>query len=98
MAEKNISLLSGASATGASVAVGFGGDYVLAVAGTFGGGTVGLQMLGPDGSSWIAIADASGAIALTAAGATVVSIPAGSYRATITGATGAELHATLRSV
>lgn len=98
MVEKNITLLSEASETGSAASVGFGGDYVFAVAGTFGAGTVGLEMLGPDGATWIAIRDLDGAVALTAAGATYVSIPAGSYRATITGATGASLYATLRSI
>lgn len=94
----NARLISAASATGAAVPVAFGGDYCFAAAGTFGGCTVGLDMLGPDGVTWIAVRDSSGAIALTSAGAVIVSIPAGSYRASITGGSGVSMSASLRSV
>ena len=96
--EINARLLSASSATGASTPIAFGGDYCFAAAGTFGGTTVGLDMLGPDGATWIAVRDSAGAIALTAAGAVIVSLPAGSYRASITGGAGVSMSATLRSV
>jgi hypothetical protein len=59
-----------------------GGTYQVAVVATFGGGSVGLQMLGPDGSTWLAVH-----AALTAAGAAVVDIPQGQFRLAITTAT-----------
>jgi hypothetical protein len=96
--EQSITLLSAASATGSAVAIQLGGEYVFAAAGTFGGTTVGLQMLGPDGATWISIEDAAGAIAFTAAEATVVALPAGSYRATITGGAGVSMFASLKSI
>lgn len=96
--QQNITLLSAASATGSAVNVQLGGSYVFDAAGTFGGTTVGLQMLGPDGSTWIDIEDEGGAIALTSAGAVYLSIPAGSYRVTITGGSGVSMSARLRSV
>lgn len=98
MLQQNITLLSAASATGAAVNVQLGGEYCFDVAGTFGGTTVGLQMLGPDGTTWISIRDADGAIALTEARAVFVLLPAGQYRATITGGTGVSMNARLRSV
>lgn len=94
----NAQLLSAAAATGVSVPIAFGGDYCFAAAGTFGGSTVGLDMLGPDGATWIAVRDISGPIALTAAGAVIVSLPAGAYRASISGGSGVSMSASLRSV
>jgi hypothetical protein len=94
----NVPLLSGASATGAANTIQLGGDFCFDVAGTFGGASVGLEMLGPDNVTWIAVRDTAGAVAFTAAGAVIVSIPAGTYRATITGGSGVSLSARLRSV
>lgn len=90
-------LLSAASATGSGVIVAHGGDYVFLVAGTFGGTSVGLQILGPDGVTWISIEDSAGAIAVTSAKAVYMTLPAGTYRATITGGTSPEISAELRS-
>lgn len=98
MLQQNITLLSAAAATGSAVNVQIGGDYCFAVAGTFGGTSVGIQMLGPDGATWISLSDSIGTIALTVGGARIVSLPAGSYRATITGGAGVSVSATLRSV
>lgn len=94
----NASLLSAASATGAGIVIAYGGDYCFDAAGTFGGCTVGLQMLGADGATWIAVKGSSGAISFSAADALIVSIPNGTYRATITGGTGVSVSARLRSV
>jgi len=93
-----VTLLSGADATGPDVLLQIPGDYCFAVAGTFGGATIGLEMLGPDGATHIPIEDASGAIALTAAGAMIVSLPEGAYRAVVAGGSGASIFANLRSV
>lgn len=93
-----VALLSAASATSGSIRVDFDGEWLFDVAGTFGGATVGLQLLGPDGSTWIDVRDSAGALAFTAAGAVVVSLPVGQYRATVTGGTGVSVSARLRSV
>lgn len=60
-----------------------GGDYMLLVVATFGGGNVVLEALGPNGSTWLPIHTA-----LTANGVTGFSIPPGQYRLAITTATG----------
>ena len=93
-----ISLLSAASATGTEKTVIVPGNYTFAVAGTFGGSVVGLQMLGPDGATWISVADELAPLAFATAGAIVVACAAGSYRATITGGSGVSLYADLRHV
>lgn len=93
-----ITLLSSASATGAEQVSQRPGRYCFAVAGTFGGATVGLQMLGPDGATWIDIEDDAGAIAIASAKARLIALPAGRYRATITGGAGVSLSATLARV
>lgn len=90
-----ITLLSGSSATGSSQVSALSGRYCFAVAGTFGGATVGLQMLGPDGATWINIEDDSGALAISSERAVAVLLPAGSFRASVTGGTGVSLYATL---
>ena len=75
-------LLSNASATGAA-AQWSGGRGVFSVAATFGGGSVTLQYLGPDGSTWL-----TGATALTAAGLVAFELPPGQIRAAVVTATG----------
>jgi hypothetical protein len=97
-AQVNIPLLAAASATGASSPVAFGGEYVFDAAGTFGGATIGLEMLGADGTTWIALRDDAGAVALTAASAVLLRLPAGRYRASVTGGSGVSVSARLRSV
>lgn len=94
----NVTLLNAASATGAAQKIQVSGQYCLAVAGTFGGATVGLQMLGPDNSTWINVEDGAGVLGITSARATMVYIPDGEYRATITGGTGVSISATLKRV
>lgn len=69
-----IQLLSNASATGNSFQVNNSRDYVFSVDGTFGGATVTLQLLSPDGSSWLSITNA----AFTAEGAVAVFLGADS--------------------
>lgn len=68
------------------------GVYCFAANGTFGGATVTLEMLGPDGVNYITVTGT----ALTAAGAVNVELPAGRYRAAVSGGVGASLHATLK--
>ena len=52
-----------------------GGQYVFGIKATFGGGSVALQMMMPDGSSYINAADP-----LTADGTQVIVAPPGTYR------------------
>lgn len=57
-----------------------GGQYGVAVVATFGGGTVKLQKLGPDASTYVSVASATD---FSAAGYATVYLPAGKYRFTI---------------
>lgn len=66
-------LLSNASATGNAFTVQHGGKYRYTASATWGGGTVKLQILGPDGTTYIDIPSAS----LTANGSLVVELPCG---------------------
>jgi hypothetical protein len=59
-----------------------GGVYALSVVATFGGGSVQLQLLGPDGSTWLNVG-----AAITANGYVSQTLPPGSYRLSITTAT-----------
>jgi hypothetical protein len=59
-----------------------GGDYGLTVTATFGGGNVQLQILGPDGTTWLAVG-----AAITANGFVSQTLPPGQYRFAITTAT-----------
>lgn len=59
-----------------------GGSYKVAVVATFGGGSVGLEQLGPNGSTWLAVHTA-----LTAAGVATVQVPPGQFRFAIATAT-----------
>lgn len=95
---RSLTLLSAASVTGAAVPCQFPGRYCFAVAGTFGGATVGLAMLGPDGATWIDIEGEAGPIAITAARALAVLLPPGSYKATVAGGTGVSVSASLARV
>lgn len=61
-----------------------GGKYAVAAIATFGGGSVKLQRLGPDASTYQSVASASD---FTAAGYTALDLPPGQYRFTIATAT-----------
>jgi hypothetical protein len=61
-----------------------GGKYGAASVATFGGGSVKLQTLGPDGSTWLSLSTATD---FAAAGYAVIDLPAGQYRFTIATAT-----------
>jgi hypothetical protein len=61
-----------------------GGYYMVAAVATFGGGSVELQMLGPDQSTWLS---APTALKLSAAGTIAGYLPPGQYRFTIATAT-----------
>lgn len=79
-----LDLLTNASATGAGQ-LWPGGRGVFSVAATFGGGTVKLQYLLPDNSSW---ADAGTDTTLTANGGGGFELPAVQIRANVATATG----------
>jgi len=85
-------LLRNAAVTGDAVTVNQRGEYVFSADGTFGGATITLQLLSPDGTSWLAIDDA----ALTAEGAVLVGLGASStVRALVAGGTPSALYAEL---
>lgn len=75
-------LLTNAGATGAGVGFG-GGKAALAIIAGLGGATVGLEVLGPDGATWIAVSGASSATSTSQ----TLDLAAGTYRGTITGGT-----------
>jgi hypothetical protein len=61
-----------------------GGKYAVTALGTFGGGSVKFQTLGPDGSTWISVSSLTD---FTVAGDATVDIPPGQFRFTIATAT-----------
>lgn len=90
-------LFSAAAAAGNGVKkdVLVGGSYVLAASGTFGGTVLKLQLLGPDGTTWIDIPGAT----LSAAGALAVDLSAASeVRGVLTGGTPSAFYATLEAI
>lgn len=80
-------LLSNASATGSAVPWP-GGKGGVMLAGTVGGATITLQILGPDGTTWL-----TGATALTAVGVGVFELPCGQIRALVAGGAPSGLYA-----
>lgn len=87
-------LLSNASATG-SAAAWPGGTAFFDVVGTFGGATVSLQFLGPDGTTWMSFGAGSD---FTAAGCAVVMSRPGQVRAAVSGGAPSGLYATIEQV
>ena len=85
-----IDLISNGSATGVAQSWP-GGRGSFAVAGTFGGTTVSLQLLGPDGATWT---DVGPDVTLTAAGVGNFELPPSDIRAAVTGGTPSGLYAT----
>lgn len=76
-------LLENGSATSAEF-VWSGGTGVFQVVATFGGGSVSLQYLGPNGSTWVA---AGSDTTLAANGGGVFTLPPGKIRAAVATAT-----------
>jgi len=94
----NASMATGASLPANGVLIPKGGNYRWQViAGSFGGGTLSLQALAPDGTTWIPFDPVA---SLTANGGLNVGIPDGStVRMNMAGGTGAtNLYATLARV
>jgi len=77
-----------------------GGNYIMFANGTIGGGTLALQVLQPDGTTWgplQSVAGTGSAIQTTTLpfGATQIYLPAGNVRVTLTGATAPNINAWL---
>jgi hypothetical protein len=89
MISSSVDLLVNASATGATV-LWPGGRGAFTAAGTFGGATVSLDFLGPDGATWIAMGPET---TLTAAGGALFDFPQSPIRASVTGGTPSGLYA-----
>ncbi len=84
-----VELLSNASSTGAGRTWN-GGQGAFLVAGSLGGATVKLQILGPDGATWL---DVGADAALDAAGAAGFALPPGQIRAAVSGGSPTGLYA-----
>lgn len=91
---QRIDLLDNASATGGQKTWD-GGEGAFLVAGTLGGATVTLQILGPDGTTWMDVGEDA---ALTAAGAVGFSLPPGQIRAKVASGSPSGLYAIAVSV
>ena len=87
-------LIDNGSATG-SPALWAGGSGVFAVVGTFGGATVKLQFLGPNGTTWI---DVGGTTVMTAAGGAGFVLPCGQIRGAVTGGSPSGIYASAEIV
>lgn len=84
-----VELLTAASSTGAGRTWN-GGAGAFMVAGTLGGATVSLQVLGPDGATWIAVGDEA---SFDSAGICGFSLPPGQIRAAVSGGSPSGLYA-----
>ena len=90
-ASEGVVVLDDADETGAATAAMSGGAYLWQYQGTFGGATLTLQSLGPDGSTYQTVATA------TAAGQTPILVGQGDVlRVTVTGGTPSALFSTVR--
>lgn len=74
---------SNISVTTAAFAL-LGGKYGAAAVATFGGGSVKLQTLGPDNTTWLSVSSGTD---FAAAGYATIDLPSGQYRFTIATAT-----------
>lgn len=95
-APENYHVTQALTGAGTAFAVNFGGNFQVSVVATFGGGTVELQVLGPDGSTWLSLFDAfnnAGTEAdlivgkFSAAGSKNLFLAPGQYRFNLTTAT-----------
>lgn len=89
-------LIDNGSATGPTAGLVVApGRYCFAVDGTFGGATVTLSLLSPDGSSYISCGTDA---ALTAEGAVEVELPATTVKAVVSGGSPSALYASLERI
>lgn len=95
-APENYHYTQSLTGNGTAFAINFGGVFQVSVVATFSGGTVELQVLGPDGSTWLSIYDTfnnAGTEAdlivgkFSANGAKNLSLAPGQYRYVLTTAT-----------
>jgi hypothetical protein len=93
MAQNN-TLLDGAAATGPATTWA-GGRGQFKALGSFGGATVTLQILGPDGATWLALGAEA---ALTGPGVVNFDCPPGQLRAAVSGGSPSGLHAAVASL
>lgn len=91
---QRIDLLSNATSTG-SAALWAGGRGMFKLAGTVGGATVTLQILGPDGTTWQSLGTDA---ALTATGVVDFDAPPGQLRAAVSGGSPSGLYAEVASI
>lgn len=92
MSGERVDLLVNASATGSGVVAQEGGRYDFIIVGTFGGTTAQLQLLGPNGTTYIDLANGS----FLAAGAVAVDVPkGGNFKVTLTGGAPSAMYAVL---
>ena len=91
---QNIVLLDNAAATG-SAKTWSGGRGQFKALGSFGGATVTLQILGPDGATWLSLGSDA---ALTAAGVANFDAPSGQLRAAVNGGSPSGLYASVASL
>jgi len=94
MAVRPLTLLSNATSTGSPVKWP-GGRGTFAVDGSFDGATVTLQMLGPDGSSYLSVGDDA---ALTAEGVVNFDLPPCHIRALVAGGSPNAMYATAEKI
>jgi hypothetical protein len=89
-------LLSNASATG-STATWPGGRGFFTLAGTVGGATIKIQLLGPDGTTFLDAVklDGTTAASMTAVGCLELEMPPAQIKATVTGGSPSGLYARL---
>ena len=93
----SLNLLSNASATGESL-LWLGGRGRLSGAGTFGGATVKLQVLGPDSTTWLDVDFAGISGSFTAPGQCIVSLDQCHVRMAVVGGTPSGLYANLGGI
>lgn len=65
----------------------YGGKYAMVIIATYGGGTVKLQYLGPDGTTWLDVGTST-TFTAAPAGIITVDLPPGQYRLNIATSTG----------
>lgn len=81
-AAETVTLLSNAGATGGGMVFG-GGPAVFVLLAGAGGATTALQLLGPDGTTWVGISGASSSTST----AVPLDLAPGTYRAAVSGGT-----------
>lgn len=87
-----IDLISNAAATGAAKTCALGGRYLMVLAGTVGGATVTVEILGPDGATYVLVDGAT----LSAVGTKTIFLPWGAtVRGAVAGGTPSGLYLSL---